>query len=232
MHIDKSNPANEYRVNIEPPDPISINTYQLCPARVPCRVGLMYFKTALQPAAGCADSAAGVRSGFNSIFTGVLLGGCWPHIAWGFAYGKKGFLPKTHKRFKEAQDDFHELHTCQTEGMWNVLVQMIGMIWGDKDPALNTLWHEKLVDPHNNWYIGYLASVPGATPSQQPQESWHNTGVMQVLRGGLRAGTVTCLEKSIPRIMKNDGITCIFEQYRAISNHISTKPISAIRTGY
>ena len=170
------------------------------------RVGLTYFKTVLKPGAGCADAADGVRLGFNSVFHGVPLGGCWPHIAWGFAYAKAGYLKKDHKLYQEAQDDFHELHTCQTEGMWDLLVQVIGLVWGDKDRALNTLWHEKLVAPHNNWYIGYLASVPAATPSQQPQESWHNSGVMQLLQGSLRAGTAMCLEESLPKIMRNDGL--------------------------
>ena len=37
---------------------------------------LKYFQTVLQPEAGCAGAAAGVRSGFNKVFPDVLLGGC------------------------------------------------------------------------------------------------------------------------------------------------------------
>ena len=169
------------------------------------RIATTYFGAKLKPGAGCADHGDGIRLGFVHVFPGVKLAGCWPHIAWKMAQGKlaKG-LGKSHPKFESVKDDLHELHTCQTTGMWDVLLLAIGREWGNTDRALNSLWSERLVAPCNNWYIGYT-DVPGATPSNQPIENWHNVGVMQVLAGELRASTAYVLTVSLPKIMKVDG---------------------------
>ena len=163
-----------------------------------------FFGEVLLPGVGCADHGKGICKGFKHVYPEVPLMGCWPHIAWGFSYGKKGFLNKKHKLYQEAQNDFQELHTCSSEGMWDVCLQAVGDEWGDKDAECNTLWSERLSPPCNNWYIGYT-QTPACTPSNQPQESWHNAGVMQPLADELRAATAYVLEVSLPKIMKLDG---------------------------
>ena len=165
-----------------------------------------FFGEPLIPGTCCADHGKGLMKGFKHVYPEAPLAGCWAHVAWGFSYVKKGFLNKKHKLYQEAQDDFHELHTCQSEGMWDICVEAVGWEWGDKDPECNTLWSEKLVAPCNNWYLGYT-ETPGATPSNQPQENWHNVGVMQALGDELRASTEYVLEVSLPKILKLDGAT-------------------------
>ena len=115
-------------------------------------------------------------------------------------------LPKSHRKYESAKADFHELHTCQTEGMWNVLVDAMKYEWGDKDKDLNSLWVSRLVQPYNNWYLGFISDCPCSTPANQPQEGWHNNGVMQVLKNELRAATATVLEESLPKVMRVDGL--------------------------
>ena len=183
------------------------------------RVAVTHFGRKLQPGAGCADHSNGICKGWNHVFPDVPLSGCWPHIAWGMSYAKKGYPPKGHKLFQQVQDYLHELHTSQTVGMWDVLVQALGAEWGDKDRVLNTLWSERLVSPCNNWYLGFC-SVPAWTPSNQPQESWHNAGVMLRLAGQLRGSTEHVLQTALPKVMMLDG-ACSRTSNLPISCHIS-----------
>ena len=75
---------------------------------------------------------------------------------------------------------------------------------GQPGPRAHTIWSEKLCWPCDNWFIGFT-NVPGATPSQQAQESWHNWGVMQRLSGELHASTTYLLEVSLAKVMTLDG---------------------------
>lgn len=157
----------------------------------------------LRPGAGCADHAPGIRSAFESRFPGIPLTGCWPHVAWHFSHGK--LLDKKHKRFETIQLQLAELHTCHTVGMWDVLVAVVGQEWGRRDTKLNALWDSVLVAPRNNWHLG-VTQVPGSTPSQQAQESWHNAGVMQRVKRELNASTEHVLNQTLPRLIALDGV--------------------------
>lgn len=129
--------------------------------------------------------------------------GCWPHIAWRFRQGRLA-VTRDHPRYVEIKELLPDLQTCHTVGMWDVLVQLVGRIWGDRDAALNQLWTSIMVTPYNQWHLG-VTDVPGATPSNQPQESWHNVGVMMRIKNALNASTAHVLEKTLPKIINLDG---------------------------
>ena len=158
----------------------------------------------LVPGVGCADHAPGVRSAFVSYFPDVKLMGCWPHVCWHYSHGK--LLKKDHRLFDTIKAQLPELHECHTVGMFDVLVDCIGKLWTctPRDKQLDTLWNQILVEPNNQWHLG-VTQVPGATPSQQPQESWHNGGVMQRIKSELKASTAYVLERSLASVMTLDG---------------------------
>jgi hypothetical protein len=165
-------------------------------------IALKYFGIRIVPGLGCADHGKGIMAGFKAEFPTVPLAGCWPHIAWGLTHGN--VLRVTHPRWEEVKAEMAALHLAQTRGMWAVMVEALGKVWGSRDRELNTIWSEKLCWPCDNWFIGFT-KVPGATPSQQAQESWHNWGVMQRLSGELHASTTYLLEVSLAKVMTLDG---------------------------
>ena len=165
-------------------------------------IALKYFGVRIVPGLGCADHGKGIMAGFKVEFPTVPIAGCWPHIAWGLTHGN--VLRVTHPRWEEVKAEMAALHLAQTRGMWAVMVEALGKVWGSRDRELNTIWSEKLCWPCDNWFIGFT-NVPGATPSQQAQESWHNWGVMQRLSGELHASTTYLLEVSLAKVMTLDG---------------------------
>ena len=70
---------------------------------------------------------------------------------------------------------------------------------------LANAWDSVLVAPRNNWHLG-VTQVPGSTPSQQAQESWHNAGVMQRVKRELNASTEHVLNQTLPRLIALDGV--------------------------
>ena len=98
------------------------------------------------------------------------------------------------------------VHTSLAQtGMWDVLVDVLRGVWGNKDEAINGLWNSIMVAPNNQWHLG-VTQVPGATPSQQTQESWHHSGIMLRVADSLNASTETVLEKSLNNVMALDGV--------------------------
>jgi hypothetical protein len=165
-------------------------------------ISVTFFGVKLQPGIGCSDHGKGERQAWEVAFPDIRLMGCWPHVAWGLAYGK--LLSKTHPLFDSVNTDFHLLHRAMSDGMWDVFVWALGNKWGDDDRELNALWHGRLCHPNNNWYLGFC-DIPGSTPSQQAQESWHLHGIMSRLAGELRASTSYVLEVSLAKVMALDG---------------------------
>lgn len=122
----------------------------------------------LQPGVVCADHSPGIIAASQQFYPKADVVGCYPHVRWHMSHGK--LLRKDHPKFDEISCLLPVLHTCQTVGMWDVLVFCIGKIWGDKDQQLNKLWASLFVAPHNRWFIG-ATDCPAAEPSQQPQAS-------------------------------------------------------------
>jgi len=84
-------------------------------------------------------------------------------------------------------------------------VDVLRGVWGNTDEAINVLWNSIMVAPNNQWHLG-VTQVPGATPSQQTQESWHHSGIMLRVADSLNASTETVLEKSLNNVMTLDGV--------------------------
>ena len=133
----------------------------------------------MEPGVVCSDHARGIISASKAFYLNTPVMGCFAHVIWHFSHGK--LLPKDHPKFDEIQLMLPELHTCHTDGMWDVLVFCIGRMWGDSDPRLNTLFASILATPNNRWFIG-AADCPAADPSQQSQARAepHNYSRMQM----------------------------------------------------
>jgi hypothetical protein len=95
----------------------------------------------------CADHSPGIIAASQQFYPKADVVGCYPHVRWHMSHGK--LLRKDHPKFDEISCLLPVLHTCQTVGMWDVLVFCIGKIWGDKDQQLNKLWASLFVAPHN-----------------------------------------------------------------------------------
>ena len=133
----------------------------------------------MEPGVVCSDHARGIISASLAFYLNTPVMGCFAHVTWHFSHGK--LLPKDHPKFDEIQLMLPELHTCHTDGMWDVLVFCIGRMWGDSDTRLNTLFGSILATPNNRWFIG-AADCPAADPSQQSQARAepHNYSRMQM----------------------------------------------------
>ena len=121
----------------------------------------------LRPGAGCSDGAGGILKAFAHRWPNVPHLGCYPHIVWKYGHGR--LLTKLHPLHEDIKPLLHELHTCHTVGMWDLLTECLGRLWGDKDPHLNALWTSIIAPPYDKWHLG-CTKVAGVTPSQQPIE--------------------------------------------------------------
>ena len=167
-------------------------------------VSIKYAGKPFKPTLGCADHGAGIMCGWGRGMPGVPLAGCYAHISWKLTHGK--LLSKSHPKHEHICGDvFPNLRRCGTKECFHVMGEALYRVWGNADPALNSLWDATIYEGKANWFYGYDQKTPCAPPTNQCQENWHNIGVMQVLEDELLGSTETVLEVTLPKIMGLDG---------------------------
>lgn len=167
-------------------------------------VSIKYARKPFKPTLGCADHGSGIMCGWERGMPGVPLAGCYAHISWKLSHGK--LLSKCHPKHETiCLDVYPTLRRCGTPKCFDLMAAALGREWGDEDAALNRLWDSTMCGDYANWFLGYDQKTPLAPPSNQCQESWHQNGVMKVLKKDLHGSTETVLTVTLPNIMGLDG---------------------------
>ena len=167
------------------------------------KVAMQHHGFVPEPAAGVSDHGKGIMSAFKLAFPKAVMMGCWAHIAWGLSHGK--LLPLSHPNFETVSEQIHEIQTCHTKGMWDVMVTALAQIWGNKDKALNDLWNSIFVYPYNNWGLWISCGCPQILANNNTEECYHNAGVAKGLKNQMNATMKHVLDWSIMRIATLDG---------------------------
>ena len=65
--------------------------------------------------------------------------------------------------------------------------------------------HIRCIRMQDTWCIGLAPHIPGYTPANQCQESWHKH-IKEVLKGKMRASMSVCLNTTLPLVFWDDGV--------------------------
>ncbi|KAG1707853.1 hypothetical protein DVH05_024504 [Phytophthora capsici] len=160
-----------------------------------------FFGFDLQPATGSMDGCTSISSAYKSIWPGITLITCWPHVFRNcttktHALKDKAFMKKT------IIPDLKRMHLSTSHRHFKALSKSIVNSWrksGEGDFA-DEFEKTYLVAPFDSWYVG-AAQNPGMLAQQQGIESY-NKSIKNDMDVSLRATTSYFLENTIPLILK------------------------------
>lgn len=103
------------------------------------------------------------------------------------------------------------LHRAKTAEQGQLLLKVLAEheIWAAGcEAGVRVFWNSYCVPDNkgNDWYRwGVFATegIPCTSPNANPIESWHNSGINQLLKGRLKGSTEHVLMKTIPDVLKD-----------------------------
>lgn len=103
------------------------------------------------------------------------------------------------------------LQRAKTAEQGQLLLKVLSKheIWGsDCDQGVRVFWNSYCVPDQkgNDWFRwGVFATegVPCTSPNANPIESWHKSGISELLKGRLKGSTDYVLMKTIPDILQH-----------------------------
>ena len=114
------------------------------------------------------------------------------------------------------------IHHAQTYPMKDLLLKEIGEVWDSWGHQMDVFWNSYCVAPWDNWTMASCTEVPLCTPSQNTQESWHNTLLTNKIPNMFRGSTEHVIGVAMPQLVKMDGYLIpdelLFDVFSSYSN--------------